>query len=97
MLARLDSNVQQIARDKADLTLQDARRTLERNKVLVQNNAAPVNQTQAVELAAQMAELSLRQAEQDLADRTVIAPVSYTHLDVYKRQGRSTCRCLSAR
>lgn len=76
VLARLDSNVQQIARDKADLTLQDARRTLERNKVLVQNNAAPVNQTQAVELAAQMAELSLRQAEQDLADRTVIAPIS---------------------
>ena len=76
ILARLDSNVQQIARDKAQLTLQDAQRTLERNKVLVQSKAAPVNQTQAVELAAQMAELSLRQAEQDLADRVVIAPIS---------------------
>lgn len=75
-IARLDSTAQEIARDRAKLSADDARRTLERNKVLVENSAAPANQTQAVELAAQLADLALRAAEQDLADRVIVAPIA---------------------
>lgn len=76
LIARLDSDVQEIARDKAKLALDDAQRTMERNTALVQNNAAPASQAQAVELAAKVAVLSLRSAEQDLADRSITAPIS---------------------
>lgn len=76
LIARLDSTVQEIARDKARLAVDDANRTVERNHALVQSNAAPATQTQAVELAAQLAVLNLRAAEQDLADRSILAPIS---------------------
>lgn len=76
VIARLDSTAQQIARDRAKLSADDARRTLERNKVLVESSAAPANQTQAVELAAQLADLALRSADQDLADRVIVAPIA---------------------
>lgn len=76
VLARLDSEAEQIAREKAKLAADDARRTLERNKALVQSNAAPANQTQAVELASQMADLAVRSADQDLADRVIAAPIA---------------------
>lgn len=75
IIARLDSDSQQLTREKAVLAAEDARRTLDRNRVLVQSNAAPANQTQAVELAAQMADLALRAADRDLADRVVVAPI----------------------
>lgn len=75
VIARLDSSTQEIARDKAKLALADAERTLQLNKVLVQNNAAPANQTQSVDLAAKMADLSVRSAEQDLSDRVITAPI----------------------
>ena len=76
LIARLDSDVEEIARDKARLALDDAQRTMERNTALVQNNAAPASQAQAVELAAKVAVLTLRSAEQDLADRSITAPIS---------------------
>jgi RND family efflux transporter MFP subunit len=76
VLARLDSRSEQIAYDKARLAYDDARQTLDRNRQLVASNAAPASQTQAVALAAQVAELSLRSAAQDLAERTITAPIS---------------------
>lgn len=76
VIARLDSTVEEIARDKAKLALEDAQRTMERNKALLQNDATPASQVQAVELAAKVAVLSLRSAEQDLADRSITAPIS---------------------
>ena len=76
VIARLDSDTQQLAREKAKLAADDASRTLERNKMLVQSNAAPANQTQAVELAAQLAELAVRAADKDLADRAIVAPIA---------------------
>ncbi|MEO8243794.1 MAG: efflux RND transporter periplasmic adaptor subunit [bacterium] len=76
VIARLDSEAQLIARDKAKLAADDAHRTLERNQALVQSNAAPASQTQSVELAAQMADLGLRSADKDLADRVISAPIA---------------------
>ncbi len=76
VIARLDSKTQEIAHDKAKLAADDAQRTLERNKALVQSNAAPASQTQAVELAAQMADLSLRSTELDLSNRAIVAPIA---------------------
>ncbi|MEO8530679.1 MAG: efflux RND transporter periplasmic adaptor subunit [Deltaproteobacteria bacterium] len=76
VIARLDSENQQLAREKAVLAADDARRSLERNKALVQSNAAPANQTQAVELAEQMADLAVRAADQDLVDRVIAAPIN---------------------
>ncbi|MGV8988469.1 MAG: efflux RND transporter periplasmic adaptor subunit [Cypionkella sp.] len=75
VIARLDSAVEKIARDKAKLAVDDAKRTLERNKALMQSNNVAATQTQAVELAAQLAVLNLRSAEQDLADRVISAPI----------------------
>jgi RND family efflux transporter MFP subunit len=75
VIARLESVTQTLALEKAQLAAEDAHRTLERNRVLVQSNAAPANQTQAVELAAKMADLALRSAEKDLQDRIITAPI----------------------
>ena len=75
VIARLDSENQKLAHEKALLAADDARRSLERNKALVQSNAAPANQTQAVELAEQMADLAVRAADQELADRVIAAPI----------------------
>jgi RND family efflux transporter MFP subunit len=75
VIARLDSETQQLNREKATLAADDARRTLDRNRALVQSNAAPANQTQAVELAAQVADLAVREADQDLANRVISAPI----------------------
>ena len=76
VIARLDSAVEEIARDKARLAVDDAQRTMQRNAALVESNAVPASQAQAVELAAKVAALSLRSAEQDLADRSIVAPIS---------------------
>ncbi|MEO6300967.1 MAG: efflux RND transporter periplasmic adaptor subunit [Paracoccaceae bacterium] len=76
VLARLDAQTQHIAYDKAKLADDDAKMTLERYRQLIASNAAPASQNQAVALAAHVAELNLRSAAQDLADRTVVAPIS---------------------
>lgn len=76
VIAHLDARAAELALERARLAAKDARRTLERNRVLVESNAAPANQTQAVELAAQMADLALRSAEKDAADRIITAPIS---------------------
>ena len=76
VLARLDSDTQQLALDKAKIAADDAQRTLDRNKALVQSNNAPASQTQAAELAVRMADLAVRSAEKDLADRIIAAPIA---------------------
>lgn len=76
VIARLDSVVEEIDRDKALLAADDAQRTMERNAALAESNAVPASQAQAVELAAKVAVLSLRSAEQNLADRSIVAPIS---------------------
>jgi RND family efflux transporter MFP subunit len=76
VIARLDSDTEDIARQKAVLAADDARRTLERNRALVQSNAAPASQTQAVELASQVADLAVRVAQQNLDDRAITAPIA---------------------
>lgn len=75
VIARLDSNTEQIDREKAVLAADDARRSLERNKALVQSNAVPASQTQALELASEMADLAVKVADQALSDRQIAAPI----------------------
>jgi RND family efflux transporter MFP subunit len=73
-IARLDSDAQQIAYDKAKLTSADTQKTLTHDQALVSSGAMPASQLQSVELAASMADLSLRSAKNDLDDRVITAP-----------------------
>lgn len=78
VIAQLDMDVQQLALDKARLTFDDAQRTLARTQQLGQTNAVPASQIQSAELAAKSAEIDLRTAEKNLADRTITAPIAGT-------------------
>ena len=75
VIATLDNQTQQIAFDKAQAANDDAQRSLVRNDALVKSQAVAESQSQAVQLAATMAELNLRTARQDLDDRSIIAPI----------------------
>lgn len=76
VIAKLDNSAEQIALDKAQIAFDDAKQTLDRNAALVKSNSVSAAQVQAVELQSQQAELSLRSAQRDLADREIVAPIS---------------------
>lgn len=76
VIATLDSSAEQLALDKAKLAYDDAKRTLARNDALVKSNQVAETQSQAVQFAASVAELNLRVAKQDLADRNITAPIA---------------------
>jgi RND family efflux transporter MFP subunit len=73
-IARLDSEAEEIALDRARLTLEDARATLARDQELVRSHTkSEVELTQAA-LAVSQAELEVRDAELALERRTIRAP-----------------------
>ncbi len=78
VIAKLDSNAQQIAADKARLVLQDAQATLDRYQQLSGSSAVTAAQVQAQKLAVDTAQLNLKSAEFDLANRTITAPIDGT-------------------
>lgn len=77
LIARLDSDEQQIAVERARLNLQDMENTLQRRVTLRESSAAvsTVEITEA-ELAVQTARLQLREAELNLSRRAITAPIS---------------------
>ncbi|MBO6718676.1 MAG: efflux RND transporter periplasmic adaptor subunit [Rhizobiaceae bacterium] len=78
VIARLDSESEQIAVDRAHISLDDARARLERINALRSSNTASAVQVTEAELAVRNAELALRDAELALARRSIAAPISGT-------------------
>ncbi|MDP2084671.1 MAG: efflux RND transporter periplasmic adaptor subunit, partial [Gemmobacter sp.] len=76
LVARLDSEAEEIALERARLVLDDARARVERVLRLRGAGASTDVQTREAELALRQAELALRQAEFDLAQRQVLAPIA---------------------
>ena len=76
MIARLDSEAEEIAVDRARMTLQDAEARLERVRALRASNTASAVQVNEAELAVENARLALRDAELTLTRRSVAAPIS---------------------
>jgi len=76
VVARLDSAAEQIARDRAELMLDEARATAERLARLQASGTATEVQIREASLAVRTAELSVRQAEFDLARREIVAPIT---------------------
>lgn len=78
VIAMLESDTQQIAFDSASVALADATKTLARNKQLNTGNVVSASQMQSFQLAADVAELNLRRAKLDLANRSITAPIDGT-------------------
>lgn len=76
VVARLDSAAEQIARDRAELMLEEARTTAARLERLQASGTATEVQIREASLAVRTAELAVRQAEFDLARREIVAPIS---------------------
>ncbi len=76
VIARLDSEAEQIAVDRAKIALADAKARQERVAALRTSNTATAVQVTEAELAVRNAELALRDAELSLARRAIIAPIS---------------------
>ncbi len=75
-IARLDSDAEEIALDRARIALEDANARLERVKALrASNTVTAVQQTEA-ELAVSNARLAVRDAELTLERRSIRAPIS---------------------
>lgn len=79
VIATLDQSSQQVAYDTARIALEDAQRTLERNRQLSgSSSVVSAAQMQSYQLAADRAELDLRKATIDLADRQIVSPIAGT-------------------
>ncbi len=74
VIARLDSDEEQIAADKARLALADAEATLDRYSQLRDANLTAV-QMQSARLAVDNARLALQSAELTLSNRQIVAPI----------------------
>lgn len=75
-IAKLDSDTEEIAVDRARLTLEDANARLERVKALLSTRTATAVQVTEAELTVRNAQLALRDAELSLARRSISAPIS---------------------
>lgn len=76
VIARLDSDTEEIAVDRARIAMADAEARVERIKALrTSNTATAVQMTEAV-LALENARLAVRDAELALERRSVVAPIS---------------------
>jgi RND family efflux transporter MFP subunit len=73
-LVQLDSEAEEIALDRARLTLDDARATLTRTEDLVRSGATTEVQLRSAQLAVSQGELALRDAELALEHRVIRAP-----------------------
>ncbi len=77
-IARFDSAAEQIEYDVAELAVSDARSTLTRTESLAGGNLVPATTLTAAQLAADNAELALRDAAVALSRRTVTSPIAGT-------------------
>lgn len=75
-LALLDSDAEQITRDRARIALEDANARLERITALRSSNTATAVQLKEAELAVSNAQLAVRDAELSLTRRSIVAPIS---------------------
>ena len=76
VIATLDSQAQQIAADRARLTLKDAEKKLARFRELKSSAAVTPVQIADQELEVEADRLALKQAEYDLGKRSIRAPIS---------------------
>lgn len=76
VIARLDSETEEIALERAKIAVSDAEAKVERTKALRNSNAASVVQLADAEVAFHNAQLAQRDAELKLERRSVLAPIS---------------------
>lgn len=76
VIARLDSETEEIALDRARIALDDARARLDRVSALRSSNTVTAVQLTEAELAVRNAELALRDAELTRDRRAIVAPIS---------------------
>lgn len=76
VLARLDSETEEIAVDRARIALDDARARFDRITALRSSNTATAVQLNDAELVVRNAELALRDSELALSRRTIVAPIA---------------------
>jgi RND family efflux transporter MFP subunit len=74
VLVRLDDRRQRTALKRAELTLADAQRTVERLASSYKNGAVPVSELDLARVQRDLAEVALEEAKADLEDRHIIAP-----------------------
>jgi RND family efflux transporter MFP subunit len=74
VLVRLDDRRQQTAVKRAELTLADAQRTVERLASSYKQGAVPVSELDLARVQRDLAEVALEEAKADLDDRHIIAP-----------------------
>lgn len=75
VLAKLDSEAEEIALDRAKISLDDAKSKLARTNQLQRSSNATAVQVTEAELAVKNAELALRDAELTLERRSILAPI----------------------
>lgn len=75
VIARLDSEVEEIALDRAKIALEDAEARLERVRSLRSTNTATQVQVTDAQLAVSNAKLALRDAQLNLDRRTITSPI----------------------
>ncbi len=76
VIARIDSDAEEIALDRARIAIEDANARLERAKALRASNTVTAVQLTEAELALSNARLALRDAELTLERRSILAPIS---------------------
>lgn len=76
VVAELDAEAARLLVERAELMVSDARATMERLERLEGSGAVSALQRQDAELALRTADLALRQAERDLADHRITAPIA---------------------
>lgn len=76
VIARLDSEAEEIALDRARFALNDAQLKLDRINALRSSNTASAVQQADAELALENARLALRDAELTLERRSIVAPIT---------------------
>jgi RND family efflux transporter MFP subunit len=78
VIARLDSENEDIALEQAQLALQDAEANLSRQRELAGSNLVAASALNAAQLAADTAALALRSAEVAQARRSIVSPIAGT-------------------
>ncbi|MEO4001645.1 efflux RND transporter periplasmic adaptor subunit [Mesorhizobium sp. CAU 1732] len=76
IIATLDSDTEEIAVDRAQISLEDANSRLERVQALRTSNTVTAVQLNEAQLAVNNARLQLRDAELTLSRRSIVAPIS---------------------
>lgn len=76
IIARLDSEAEEIALDRARIALDDARARFERINALRASNTATQVQLNDAQIALRNAELAVRDAELSLERRSIVTPIS---------------------